>query len=231
MEAIPWYAAGLLFPRRIAANLARVRDAQLVPEVPNLWQLQLGVLRMWHRVLFRSDTVGTCASHPVRDTRRARLLHPRAVRSIFLIAERAMAPLDFSGLASPPWRILRHLLAAHHDADQFVYDLQLLAIHPGWLEKVRDAARAVIAGSDGKRAEWLRDLAVFEGYHEALLAAVEAALDGKLAIAPEREGDPDITFTGYLRWCARQPRSPSETLRALLHGSYTIAGGAVGAAS
>ena len=42
-------------PRAILGNLERVRRAGLVEEVPNLWQVSLGVLRMWHRLLFRTD--------------------------------------------------------------------------------------------------------------------------------------------------------------------------------
>ena len=36
----------------------------MVDEVPNLFQIELGVVRMWLRVLFRSDTVGTSHAAP-----------------------------------------------------------------------------------------------------------------------------------------------------------------------
>ncbi|MBX3275021.1 MAG: hypothetical protein KF729_32450 [Sandaracinaceae bacterium] len=124
----------LLFPNRVETNLAAVERAGLVPVTPNPWQITLGVARMWHRVLFRSETIGTCAADPVRPSWRARLLERRPLRFPFLVRERAIAPLDFSGLASPPERIIRHLLGAHHDANQFAYDLALLSVHPGKLE-------------------------------------------------------------------------------------------------
>lgn len=208
----PWYLHLLLLdPARVQASLDRIAEAGLTERVPNLWQIGLGVLRMQHRLLFRSDTVGTCREHPVRRTMRARLLASRPLRFPFLLRERAIAPLDLSGLLSSPERVLRHLLGAHHDGNQFSYDLQMLAAHPGFLERVRDAARAVVDGSD-PRAEWLRDLCVYEGYHESLLAAVERAIDGDYGLPPHEEDDPDISFLAYLRWCAAQPATPGETL-------------------
>jgi hypothetical protein len=220
---LPWYLHLLLFqPRAVQRGLDRVRDSGLVEETPNLWQITLGVLRMWSRVLFRSETVGMCAGHAVRPTLRARLLQHRPLRFPFLLAERAIAPLDFSGLASPPERISRHLLGAHHDERQFLYDLELLRCYPGWLEEVRAAAAEVVSGK-GPQAEWLRDLTVYERYHENLLEAVEKALAGQLEMSPEEADDPDISFTAYLRWCARQPRTPAETWEAVRRGELSFA--------
>jgi hypothetical protein len=218
-EPLPLYAWLVLFrPGRVQASLERVRAAAIVETVPNVWQIFLGVLRMMHRLVFRTDTVGTCRAHPVRSTRRARLLQYRAIRLPFLLGERVIALLDFSGLVSTPDRIMRHLLGAHHDGAQFVYDLQLLALHPGTLEELREAARAVVNGDDA-RARWLRDLTVFEGYHEGLLAATERAIaEGAFALGDDGGLDPDISLVGYLRWCARQPASPAASLRALRRG-------------
>jgi hypothetical protein len=216
---LPLYAWLVLWnPGRVQASLDRVRAAGVVEAVPNVWQIFLGVLRMMHRLVFRSATVGTCRAHPVRSTRRARLLQYRAIRLPFLLAERVVALLDFSGLVSTPDRIIRHLLGAHHDGAQFVYDLQLLSLHPGKLEELREAVRAVVVGDDA-RSRWLRDLTVFEGYHEALLAATERAIaEGAFAMGDDGALDPDISLAGYLGWCARQPASPGATLRALRRG-------------
>ena len=214
----PWWSHALLLrPARIEESLARIRDAGLVETTPNLWQIALGVLRMWHRVLFRSETIGTC-DDPVRTTWRARLLHARPLRFPFLVAERAVAPLDFSGLISTPERVLCHLLGAHHDGNQFAYDLQMLVAYPGWLERVRDAARAVVE-EDTPRHRWLRDLVVFDGYHEKLHAAAERALHGDFALPPDDADDPDVSFLAYLRWCARQPTTPSATFERLWRGA------------
>lgn len=224
---VPWYVyAVLLQPAAVQRGLERVREAGVVPETPNLWQVSLGVLRMWYRVVFRFDTIGTCRDRRVRPTLRARLLQYRPLRFPFLLAERAVAPFDFSGLASPPERILSHLVGAHHDRNQFAYDLELLSVYPGWLERVREAAAAVVA-SDGPRARWLRDLTVFEGYHEDLVDAVERAIEGRLRLDPDEADDPDISFLAYLRWCARQPATPAETFAAALRGELSFEAGPV----
>lgn len=211
----PWYVRLVLVrPERIVGALERLP----VADRPNPWQLCLGVLRLWHRVIFRGDTVGTSPDGRVRATWRARLLHYKPLRLPFLLAERAVAPLDFTGLGSPPEQVIRHLLGAHHDANQFVYDLELLA-HHGRLEDLRAAVRAVVE-SDSARARWLRDLTVFEGYHESLLAACERALAEGPAMSAAEADDPDISFGAYLRWCARQPETPSETVRAWRAGGF-----------
>lgn len=218
---IPWHAhLVLLRPRRIQEVLEHVRAAGL--PTPNLWQIELGVLRMWHRVLFRSETIGTAASRPVRDTPRARLLALRPVRAPLLLRERAIAPLDLSGMLSSPERVIRHLLGAFHDGNQFVYDLRLLALYPGRLEELRERARRIVE-EDTPRSRFLRDLTVFEGYHESLLEAVDRALAGELERDEAEAADPDASFLGYLSWCAAQPATPSASVAALRAGRLEAA--------
>ena len=220
-----WARALVLFPRAIATSLERIDAAGIAPRVPTVSQIALGIARMHYRLLTRSESVGMCTEHPVRKTWRARLLEPRAARFPFLLRERAIAPLDFSGLASPRERILRHLLGAHHDGNQFVYDLELLAIHPGALEELRDRARAVVDGSD-PRAAWLRDLCVYERYHEHLLEVVEEVLarGSVLELLPKHEAqDPDITLSAYLRWCAAQPEDMGALVDSWLDGELSFA--------
>ena len=219
-ERVPWHAwLILLRPRRVGRRLRQLAAAGVIEHVPNLWQIELGVLRMWLRVVFRSDTVGTCADHPVRDTWRARLLQFRPLRGPFLVFARAVAPFDHSGLAQPEWRLIRHLLAAHHDKHQFSYDLEILKATPGALEEVRRRALEVIA-EDSPRAHWLRDLVVFERYHENLLASVDAALADEPLVDPEEADNPDIGFDAYIRWCLAQPPTLPATLRAWRAGAF-----------
>lgn len=47
-------------------------------------------------------------------------------------------------LTSSPERMIRQLLGTHHDAEQFVHDLQILACYPGALETLREAAYRVV---------------------------------------------------------------------------------------
>ncbi len=224
--AIAWHARlVLLAPRRVAEGLRRVASHPHMPKVPTLWQVELGVLRMWHRVLFRSETVGTCADSPVRATWRARLLRFRLLRFPFLLWEGAVTPWDLSGFLSGPQRIVTHLLGAHHDEQQFVYDLQMLSLHPGWIDELRRRVLEITTRDD-RRSRWLRDLTVYEGYHENLLRG----LDRFEAEGWKTEGDlanPDVSFLAYLDWCTRQPATPAATWRAWRRGAYHVGRGAL----
>ena len=204
-------------------RLDEVAASGTVERVPNAWQVTLGVLRMWHRLIFRSEEIGTSARLP-RRTWRARLLHYRPLRFPFLLWERAVAPHDFSGLLSDRARVLSHLCGAHHEGAQFVYDLEMLRCDPGALDELLGRARAIV-GEDSTRTRWLRDLTVFEGYHETLLAAAEHAVRGEFDYPPDRADDPDTRFVAYLTWCARQPATWAETLAAWRAGRYSIGGG------
>jgi hypothetical protein len=209
----------LLRPAEVSLRLSQLVEAGVIDRAPTLWQIQLGVLRMWHRVFFRGDTVGTCSAHPVRSTWRARLLRFRLLRGPFLFLERAIAPFDHSGLGQPPWRMVRHLLGAHHDTNQFAYDLEILKANPAALLEVEQRAVEVLAGRT-PRARWLADLCVFEGYHEALLTATRRALAGEPLLSPEEADDPDIGFGPYIRWCLAQPECPRSTLSAWRAGDF-----------
>ncbi|MBS2013494.1 MAG: hypothetical protein JST00_11430 [Deltaproteobacteria bacterium] len=201
----------LLLPgyAQIERSLERVRAAKIVDVTPTADDVARGVLRMVHRLVFRSETIGTCRAHRVRSTWRARLLQFRVIRFPFLLLERAIAPLDLSGLASPPDRVIRHVLAAHHDGVQVAYDLELLALWPGKLEALRDALTAVVR-EDSPRHRWLRDLVVFDGYHEQTLSLVEACLRGEPILDAEEAQDPDLSLAAYLAWCARAAASPAQ---------------------
>jgi len=226
-ERFPWHAhLVLLRPRRIARALAALRASRIVDPVPTVFQIELGVLRMWHRILFRSDTIGTTADHPVRDDRWARLLKRRWLRFPFLLREGSVVPWDLSGLLSDPERLMTHMLGTHHDGLQFVYDMQMLTAYPGALEELRDRARAVVE-QDTPRHRWLRNLCVYERYHETLLEVVERALREGIALPPDQADDPDISFLAYMRWCAAQPATPREAWRAWRAGRLTFAPGPV----
>lgn len=215
----PWYVRAILVePERVLAHLGRMRARGVVDVEPTPWQLCLGVLRLWHRLLFRTETVGTSPGGSVRRGWRARALHPRAVRLPFLLAEGAVVPFDFTGLRSDAARVMRHLLGAHHDGAQFVYDLELLTGHDA-LPELRDRVAAVLDGRD-PRASWLRDLAVFDGYHEQLASAVDRALTQGATSITDAPDDPDLTLRGAMRWCARQPATPRATFAAWRAGTF-----------
>lgn len=221
----PWHAALLLLqPRVVAARLQQLQEAGI--ETPSLWQIELGVLRMWHRILFRPNTIGTCTVDPVRASWRAKMLFYRPIRFPFLLLERAVAPWDLSGLLSSRSRVLSHLLGAHHDQSQFAYDLEMLSWMPGALEELRTEVQRVL-DEDTPQSRWLKDLVVYDHYHERLRDAVEQALSGEYSLNAADADDPDISFRAYLRWCARQPPTPAATFHAWREGRFTIDGGLV----
>ena len=220
MALEPWHAwLVLLRPRRIATALAAAVLQGRVSRAPNLWQVELGVLRMWHRMLFRSETIGTCVGGRKRPGWRAALLQYRPLRFPFLVWERAIAPWDLSGLMSSPAVLRRHLLGAHHDRTAFVYDLQILALYEGELEGLRSDCARVAEGAD-RRSRWLQDLVVYEGYHRELLAGIDQILAGAEGLSEQDAEDADASFLAWLRWCARQPASPGQTWAALRAGRF-----------
>tara|TARA_R110002073_G_scaffold177151_3_gene334999 strand:- start:34171 stop:34872 length:702 start_codon:yes stop_codon:yes gene_type:complete len=223
MKLTPWFSYPfLLTPKRIMCNLARRQEAKLISgEAPNAWQLSLGVMRMWHRSLFRTETVGTSPTGTVRSNWRAALLHNRTLRLPFLLMEGAVAPFDMTGLASDKERIIKHLLGAHHDGNQFIFDIDLLLAHEGALEELRVRASNIVETED-RRSTWLRDLTVFEGYHESLLAAVDDALERGISMSEKERWDADLSLSGYLSWCAQQPATPVATLQAIARGNFAF---------
>ena len=211
-------------PGRIHQNLERIRQAQIVDPLPNLWQLSLGVLRMWHRLFFRSETIGLSCDHPVRSGWRARLFCFRPIRFPFLLWEGSVAPFDLTGLMGTSDRLIRHLLGTHHEGEQFVYDLEILFCTPGALERLEEEARRVVEVDD-RRSRWLRDLVVYEEYHETLLAEVVAWRQEGIRLTDQQKDDADISLRGYLSWCAKQPATPGETWQAWRRGGYSVGEG------
>ena len=215
-----WAYPIVLFPSAIRRSLDQIENTPGLP-TPNLWQVALGAVRMVHRLCFRTETVGTCAEQTVRQNWRARLLQYRPIRVPFLLTERAIAPLDLTGLASGRERVIRHLLGAHHDGNQFAYDLQMLSIWPGALLELSQRVDAVVEARD-PRSDWLRDLTVFEGYHEKLQTAVHHALNDGVRVTDEEAMNPDVSFYGFLRWCSNQSETPRATLTALRCGRFSF---------
>ena len=229
--AMPWHGWGLPHARRVAAGLARVRAAGVVDPAPNGWQLVLGVVRMWHRIAFRSETVGTCPGGTVRPTRaRAAVPVPRGSACPPCSPWAPSSPLDLTGLASSRESLIRHLLGAHHFGNQMVYDLEILAMHDGGLDALAGELDQVLRGAS-RRARLLLDVAVFDGYHEQLHAALAAFRATGPTYTPDEAADPDVSFAAYLRWCARQPATPAATLRALASGRFRLPDGLAPAAA
>ena len=220
-DSLPWYAALILIrPGRIAENLKRITQSGIVKKTPNRWQILLGVMRMLYRSIFYSETVGLTDAFPMRKGWRARVFLYRPLRFPFLLWEGSVVPLDLSGLASSPEILMRHCLGTHHDGDRFFYDLRLLSVHSGQLEELRRRTLEVI-NNDNRRSRWLRDLCVYEQYHEELLKAVERALAGDWLVDPGLDAI-DTGLEGYLNWCATRPDTPGQTWTAWRAGTLGL---------
>lgn len=213
----------LIRPARVQAALQRAERAGLVAHAPNLWQVSLGVLRMLHRTATRPESIGLSRDRAPLRTLAARLLRFRPLRAPLVIGIGAVTPWDLSGLVSSPETLIRHLVGTHHDRHQFAYDLQILALTEGGLERLGQEARTTRDGHDF-RARLFRALCVFEGYHEALVTAAEHARRGDFLLDAAERADPDISFEAYLAWCRAQPETPAATLAALRDGSFRIDG-------
>jgi hypothetical protein len=149
------------------------------------------------------------------------LFRPRPIRFPFLWSWRSVAPFDLSGLVSSDARLIRHLVGTHHDADQFVYDLEILSGSPGALERLRDETKRIVQ-EDTFYTRWMRDLVVYQNYHEILLETVEAALQKGIQLSAETRRNPDISLAAHLEWCADQPDTPGRTWRAWRNGDFRL---------
>ena len=217
----------LLRPKRVAEQLQRVEHSGVTLKAPTVWQIAVGVLRMWHRMLTRPDTVGI-SSTPRRPGLRARLFAPRWLRFPFLLWEGSVIPLDLSGLRSSPETLIRHVLGTHHDGEQFIYDLQILSCYAGALLELQRRLYEVVH-HDTRRSRWLRDLCVYEGYHEAVLQRLNTIIEtaprterGHIRVRALDSNSPDICFYAYLEWCSRQPQTPRATYRAWREGALVF---------
>lgn len=210
-----WYLL-LWAPHRVTERVARLEAVGAIEAAPNLWQLWQGVLYTWARALTRPETIGLADPSRERRTTAARLLRHRPLRMPFLLGRR-VNPLDHLGLGSSTAHLQRHLLGAFHPGQGAHYDLEILAAEPGALEALRDALRTVVDGTH-PQAGFLRDLCVYDGYHEGLLDLVERFLAGHR----DPSEHPDVTLRAFLAWCAAQPGTPAATLAAWRTGTWSL---------
>lgn len=201
----------LLEPETIAKTLDEGVRRGLFASAPTTWQLAQGVARMIHRMITRPESVGLSLDAPPRRGFAARLMQFRPVRGPALLALGAVRPWDLTGLLSARDGLIRHLVGTHHDRRQFGYDLEILRLYPGGLEALFEEARSIVDGTHDKAALF-RATCVYEGYHERLLAAVEAALRGETTLEPDERTDPDLSFDAFLAWCAARPNTLREAL-------------------
>ena len=215
----PWYSYVILVtPARVYRHLEYALDKGYCAVRPTPWQLGLGVLRMWYRLFFHPETIGLSSVDPIRDNWRARLFASRIMRFPFFLANRCIAPFDYTGLRQSPARLIRHVIGTHHEGKQPVYDFQILDAY-GALDRLYYETQAIVGGTHPKH-EWFKDLCVYENYHHKLLCRIKAWQAGEDQLTDADHKNPDLTFTGLLSWCVEQPESPMETYRAWRSGKF-----------
>jgi len=204
--------------------------------LPNPWQVALGVLRLQHRLLTRTNTVGRQRAPRLPGWAPWLLEHPVA-RAPLLWWEGSVVPGDLSGLRSSPTTLVRHLLGTFHAGREANFDLELLAARsPSTLTTLRALCVDVIADHHPRAARWRR-LCVYAGAHEALLAQVDAALQGRFlgvdhdpfddADSGAASDDADVSFFASLRFCARQPADAEATWAAWRAGRFDVRRGLI----
>ncbi len=210
-------------PELVQKNLRLLYQHGHIEAVPNSWQVSMYVLYMWYRIVFRLDTVGTHATDKVRDTWRAKLWENRVIRVPFLIMEGALnGNYDSTGLGITVDRKMKHLVGAFHPEDNYIYDLALVASYPGKMEQLRRQVIEVLE-NDNDRTRFLKDLVVYEDYHERLLRAIDRVSSGDWSMVdPAKENNPDTSIANFAKWCLKQPKTPAETLQALLQGKVNF---------
>jgi hypothetical protein len=203
-------------PERVAWHLEQLHAQGRIDVKPNLWQVTMGVMYMLHRMVFRPATIGLDDS-PIRQTWRAQVWQYRAFRFPFLLWQKAIDPIDLTGLSGSMERKHSHLVGAYHPGDNALYDLECMTVDPEALKKLREDVVTILQ-SHSARARLLQDLTVYEGYHARLLHLIDRAMVGDFAPAVGKEDHPDTTLRGFLGWCAAQPETPESTLQAFLRG-------------
>lgn len=215
---LPYYLL-LWAPGRIQRRLAALEAHGAIDRAPSLYQVWMGVLYMWTRVVLRPSSIGLATDEPVRDTPGARRLRNRLHRLPAILRARAVNPLDQVGLGSSTAHVIRHLTGAYHPGDNALYDLQILDVEPGALDTLRARVAAIVDGTHPD-AELLRDLCVYEGYHERLLDMVDRWIEDGADGA--RIDNPDTTLRAFMQWCAAAPPSPGATWRAVRGGHFSL---------
>ncbi|HRI65995.1 MAG TPA: hypothetical protein PK156_17225 [Polyangium sp.] len=211
-----FYQFVLRNPERVEWHLEQLHKNGRIDKKPNLWQVTMGIMYMLHRMVFRPATIGIDDA-PVHDTWRARLWSYRPLRFPFLLWQRAIDPLDLTGLSGSMERKHSHLVGAYHPGNNALYDLECMTVDPQAIRALREDVVHIIAGQTS-RARLLKDLTVYAGYHERLLGLIDRALEGDFAPAVGHENHPDTTLRGFLGWCAAQPASPEATFAAWAQG-------------
>ena len=191
---------GIFYPRpsRADARLQKLVALKKLSRVPTREEQKRAIRYNLQRIIFRSENIGT-SSDPIRKD--AGLFRYRFFRFFALAKEHAITPLDLTGLCASRETIMTHLLAAHHDGEQFLYDLELLECEEQGLDELESRARAIVENTNPK-ARFYKRLCVYEGYHENLLRGIARYREG------QRSSDPELSIFALFEMCMSEASDP-----------------------
>lgn len=193
--------------REIPARLDRLRAVGYVDVAPTRLQLVFGGLDMLRFVI----------APAARDYYRHKDIS-FAFHSLLRLLDDPVSMIDPTGFLSERDTIIGHVMQVVHLNP--IYDLQLLEAFEDGLAELERQVRAMIAGTH-PRARTIGAIVEDPGYHARLLDYVVRFRSDRAAAPPVRQeqslrADPVFaaaertfaTLPGFLRYCARLPRSP-----------------------
>lgn len=194
----------------LRARLSRLHAIGLVDRIPSRRQLTFAA----------ADMLRFSILPAARDYYRLKRISFR-FHYLLRFLEDPVSMIDPVGLFSDEEAIIGHLLQSVHLNP--VYDLQLLQMFPGGLDRLEGQAREMVEGSHPRR-ETIAATIEDPAYHQRLLDFIVAFRRDPTASPPLRESslrsDPEFrraeaqfhTLPAFTRYAARLPRS----LRALV---------------
>jgi hypothetical protein len=201
-------------PGEIPARMAALRARGYVDTEPTRAQLLFGGLDMLRWVI----------EPAARDYYQGKGIS-FGLHTLLRVLDDPCSMIDPTGFLSARDTIIGHLMQVTHLNP--IYDLQLLEAFPDGLDHLERQVEDLIAGTH-PRAATIAATVEDPGYHARLLAYVRAFRADPHAAPPVRQeqtlrGDPVFaaaertfaTLPGFLRYCAKLPRSPLALARRL----------------
>jgi len=155
LERAKYTLVNYMHRRRVEERLRMLQELGLIDEVPNRTQMIFGSLDMFRFFIL------PCAADYYRSK------HIRfGFHALLRVLDDPASMMDPTGFMSHPDAIIGHLLQVTH-ADP-VYDIQLLAVHPGGVDELERQIEQILAGTH-PRGESIGAIIEDPTYHARLL--------------------------------------------------------------
>jgi len=209
-------ARGLADRRAFVERAQVLRERGELDRIPNLWQLVQGNYRMF------VDFIIPASRQMYRESGKH-----YEWQQLLRFLDEPSAIMDPIGFGASRDMIISHLVqVTHHEA---AYDVELLRMWPGGIAELLRQLRLLVAGEHPRQAG-IAEIVEYPDYHERLLRALEAYLEDPESNPRLRVMDPPEGFdvdSAWERWatpaklltyCAKMPRTPWETTKAVVRG-------------